>query len=325
MSQGTLVFSLHQRPIRVSTDTLSQGFLRAFGRPSVLGGFDPTPDLDFHISLREPEPLPREIGPGSHHFRQGDEHVWRGSTPAQVQTLAPGLPWRATLQVSPFSASDGSLLARPGVDAISTWAVGQEVYPLHASGIERGGRAVLFFGEGGRGKTTTAVSMAQRGWNLIADDRTWLCREGPDVMVSGLYDSVILTEHTASLFGQGLGEYLGQTHHGKLAFALPEGMRTQANPTLSAVISLNRGSNRPYSLGQVSPREAVAAWQQALTPSIQAIGPTRQWLSNLSFLVSKVPVFSMTLGWDWARIAEAVNELLTIGNVPPSIGGREHK
>jgi hypothetical protein len=42
--------------------------------------------------------------------------------------------------------------------------------PLHASAVERGGRAVALLGASGRGKSTLATVLARRGSSLVADD-----------------------------------------------------------------------------------------------------------------------------------------------------------
>jgi serine kinase of HPr protein (carbohydrate metabolism regulator) len=41
---------------------------------------------------------------------------------------------------------------------------------LHASAVRVAGKAVLFYGSSGTGKSTLAAALAQRGYPLIADD-----------------------------------------------------------------------------------------------------------------------------------------------------------
>ncbi|GAA2349765.1 hypothetical protein OKJ48_13525 [Streptomyces kunmingensis] len=45
---------------------------------------------------------------------------------------------------------------------------------LHASAAVRDGQAVLTFGAKGAGKTTTALALATRGWQLLANDRVFV-------------------------------------------------------------------------------------------------------------------------------------------------------
>lgn len=57
------------------------------------------------------------------------------------------------------------------------------VLPLHASAIERDGRAVLFVGPSGAGKSTLAAAFAQRGHRLLADDVAAIVMEDGRPMV----------------------------------------------------------------------------------------------------------------------------------------------
>ncbi len=43
-------------------------------------------------------------------------------------------------------------------------------YPLHASAVERGGRAVAFAGFSGNGKSTLAAALGRRGHRMVTDD-----------------------------------------------------------------------------------------------------------------------------------------------------------
>ena len=49
---------------------------------------------------------------------------------------------------------------------------------LHASAVEWHGKAVLFVGSAGAGKSTTAAAMVRHGARLIADDISALCEQG---------------------------------------------------------------------------------------------------------------------------------------------------
>lgn len=44
------------------------------------------------------------------------------------------------------------------------------IYAIHAGAVERRGRAVLFSGRSGAGKTTLALSLLERGFRLLSDD-----------------------------------------------------------------------------------------------------------------------------------------------------------
>jgi hypothetical protein len=104
---------------------------------------------------------------------------------------------------------------------------------LHASAVVRDGRALLAFGDKGAGKTTTALLMASRGAQLLANDRVFIKRIGNDLRV--------LPWPSAAAIGLGLldalglygivrdrlqaGEHLHPTQHQDVTDALLAGRR----------------------------------------------------------------------------------------------------
>lgn len=91
-------------------------------------------------------------------------------------------PWRKFLRPSvhiggdfvipdaaPLPLAQGLLAAEMGMNL--QMALGQRgLLLLHASGVERGGRAVLMTGISGAGKSTLAVLLMARGWRLMGDE-----------------------------------------------------------------------------------------------------------------------------------------------------------
>lgn len=112
-------------------------------------------------------------------------------------------PWYASETITIGRAGDGSLLARfPDgatflvtdrsialvdapkqytIDDLAAYALGpllalalhlRGAVLIHASAVEVGGRAILFAGESGSGKSTTAAMLHGRGHHVLADDTT---------------------------------------------------------------------------------------------------------------------------------------------------------
>lgn len=55
---------------------------------------------------------------------------------------------------------------------------------LHASTVAVDGRAVVITGPSGSGKSDLALRMLDRGFTLVSDDRTILCKDGPKLVAS---------------------------------------------------------------------------------------------------------------------------------------------
>jgi HprK-related kinase A len=96
--------------------------------------------------------------------------------------LEPERPWRRWLRpavavrgdvtlpdAAPLPLSIGLLAAEMGMNL--QMALGARRWLLlHASGVERDGRALLMSGHSGAGKSTLSALLAERGWRLLGDE-----------------------------------------------------------------------------------------------------------------------------------------------------------
>jgi HprK-related kinase A len=96
--------------------------------------------------------------------------------------LEPERPWRRLIRPSvaihgdftlpdavPMALAHGFLAAEMGMNL--QMALGQRRYLLlHASCVEKDGRALLMTGESGAGKSTLAALLGERGWRLMGDE-----------------------------------------------------------------------------------------------------------------------------------------------------------
>ncbi len=96
--------------------------------------------------------------------------------------LEPERPWRRILRPSvaihgdftlpdaaPLPLAQGLLAAEMGMNL--QMALGQRRYLLlHASAVERDGRALLMTGHSGAGKSTLAAMLGERGWRFMGDE-----------------------------------------------------------------------------------------------------------------------------------------------------------
>ncbi|TKA12072.1 phosphoenolpyruvate carboxykinase (ATP) [Actinacidiphila oryziradicis] len=105
---------------------------------------------------------------------------------------------------------------------------------LHASAVVRDGQTLLTFGSKGAGKTTTALLLASRGWELLANDRVFVRPEGDRLQVLpwpsaaaiglGLLDALDFYDLVCDRLKA--GEQLHPTQHQRVTDALMDGSRT---------------------------------------------------------------------------------------------------
>lgn len=296
--------------LRVHADEGCERLLSAFPPVEPTTSTDEPASLQVRLNRTQLDSVDPSLSAGPHHFRRGLDHAWSCTTPRQVQTLAVSAKSEARLRIDESSLADGAIRARPAVDSISAWAAMHGVFPIHASGIADNQNAVLIVGEGGVGKTTTALSLALSGWGLIADDRCFVSSDGHDLAVSGLYQTAILTSQVAKRFPEFIGKPLGVTHTGKVACQLPVAAPLKLNSTLRGVICLSSEEAVPYRLRRVDIRESLRIFQLALLPTMQAIGPSPALLRTISRLTHSIPVARMSIGWDLNQIDRTMKAYL---------------
>ncbi|MFC4518262.1 hypothetical protein [Streptomyces ehimensis] len=105
---------------------------------------------------------------------------------------------------------------------------------LHASAVVRDGQTVLTLGDKGAGKTTVGLLLARAGWQLLANDRVFIRREGDRLRVLpwpsaaaiglGLLDALGWYDQVRERVQR--GEQLHPTQHQKVTDALYSGSRT---------------------------------------------------------------------------------------------------
>lgn len=246
------------------------------------------------------------------HYRRADEHFWVANAPPHVQTLNLGRsqPVSASLMLADGLHVDGSIRARPGVEAISAWAAANDILPLHASAVALNDQALLLVGESGSGKSTTALALAERGWKLIADDRCFMTLEGSQAFLHGLYASAVVTKDALQRLEAQNWVDLGATHHGKFARRVPVSMFQSARSRLVGVVWVAPASKPEVRCTALSRREALSPWQSTLAPTLQALGPSAKWLRQLSAFSQSVPAWRMRIDWNFDKIDTALRGIL---------------
>ena len=288
----------------------------AFARQEVEGGQTASLQMSLGVDQSRVDSALQGVASGSVHQRQGDVHTWLASQPRHVQRLAHvssgGTETAvATVTFDQAEGLDGSLRARPGNEVISAWATSLGIIPIHASGIAIGDRALLLLGNGGSGKTTTALALAERGWDLLADDLCFIYQNGPQTKVASLYATAIVTQDSLPRIQAGQWEDLGNTHHGKSARRLPPSINMVSEATLAGVVWVSPNVGELYKPAALNRRQALVPLQAAFAPALQAHGPSANWISHLAGMSRSAPAWSMRLGWDLDQIDTTLRYLIS--------------
>jgi hypothetical protein len=244
------------------------------------------------------------------HLRRGHEHAWITHHPRHAETLLLSTQSRARLFVGHEAGRDATITARPAIASVSAWATRNELFPSHASAACREDDGLLLVGEGGRGKTTTALALAMCGWSLIADDRCFVNAQDEALLMHGLYRTTIVTPNIADRFPEFLGNHIGVTSEGKIATYLPTQIAFGKSAKLRGLVLLSQNHDEPYQMTRLTPHEALAAWQQTFMFSHPSLSPERSLFSLLTKASRTVPAWRLNLGWDFQKLDKVLRHHL---------------
>ncbi|WP_294320280.1 HprK-related kinase A [uncultured Sphingomonas sp.] len=212
-------------------------------------------------------------------------------------------PWRRIVRPSvmiggdftipdaaPLPLRQGLLAAEMGMNL--QMALAQRRYLLlHASAVERDGRALLMTGESGAGKSTLAALLMTRGWRLMGDEFALL---DP---ASGLVHAF---PRLVSLKNEAIGvmeRAAPDARFGPLLAATPKGDIRHLVPDAAAIAAMDRPANPALLLfptfGQaeaVRPVEPAETFVRLTQASTNYVAMGERGFDALTGLVARVPV-----------------------------------
>lgn len=170
-------------------------------------------------------------------------------------------------EAAPLPLAQGLLAAEMGMNL--QMALGQRRYLLlHASAVERDGRALLMTGESGAGKSTLAALLAARGWRLMGDEFALV--DLADGQVHAFPRLVSLKNRAidvvaAAIPGARFGPLLAATPKGDIRHLVPDAAAIAAmdRPAVPALLLFPRFGHaceeRPVALSEVFVRLTQAS------------------------------------------------------------------
>ena len=227
-------------------------------------------------------------------------------------------PWRRFIRSSvmiggdyilpdaaPLPLSQALLAAEMGMNL--QMALGQRRYLLlHASVVERGGRAVLMTGESGAGKSTLAALLGGRGWRLMGDEfalidpATGLVHAFPRLV--SLKNAAISVVEQA-LPGARFGPLLAATPKGDIRHLVPgpDAINSMTRPAQPALLLFPR-FGADAAIRPVPPSEVFVRLTQASTNYV-AMG--ERGFDTLAHLVGRMPARAI----DYPDTASAIDQV----------------
>lgn len=176
------------------------------------------------------------------------------------------------------------------------------LFPLHASCVSIGGRAIAFSGASGAGKSTTAFRLAHRGHGLVADDVTVIDTSAePRVLPS--FPRLKLWQDSLDSLGAGT-DGLERNRPGQSKFHVlsPAGFPVEPLP-LAAIFMLSRSP--PGSAGRVDRVTSVAEVVSALTEEVFRLSAARRMrrdealFRSAAKIAGAVPVYRLSRPFDF--------------------------
>lgn len=202
---------------------------------------------------------------------------------------------------------------RPMKMMLAIWCGDQEMQPIHAGLVARGGHGVLVSGPSGAGKSTVALACLEAGCGFAGDDWIVLRRDGEGFTGYGLYASAFLEPSHAARFPSLAREAIPSRGSADpkslLLLGRDRSHRLLAAAAVRAIALPRLVPHRPSDLRRASKREAMLM----LAPSsIFALRPRgdRAGFARLAQLVDRVPAYWLEIGDDVAEIPARLDAIL---------------
>ncbi len=187
------------------------------------------------------------------------------------------------------------------------------VFPIHAAGLQRGGKGILFPGKSGCGKSTLSFHLLRHGYKLLGDDTVFIRRSGSGAEMLFFPEDVDVCSETVDLFPQlALARNLTEDRwQPKARVNLNEVgpdavVESSATDVLVFPVIAEDGKTRYERIG---PTEALA---ELILYAFLFMDPqtSKENFALLASLVQTTKCFRLHMGLDGAELAGAVDSIV---------------
>ncbi|GBE57321.1 HPr kinase/phosphorylase [bacterium BMS3Abin01] len=324
---STSVYDVHGVLTRVTTnsgdiaDALAH-FLRAFAVDATGASRDETPDIDIHLFAVEtledsmsPAPEQAELlynwgmlkirHDGSCRYSRLDE---RAQVTADVEGCQAAGFTEMSLLESDWLVTN--LFFYP------LWAQLLKVkglFPLHAAGLVREGRSILFLGRSGSGKSTLSISLVRSGFGLLSDDTVFLREKDDRVEALSFPEEINVREETIKLLPElsRVKNFTVNELRQKSSFSIEELYPGSiVHSSTPVVMAFPRIADRESTTSE--PMSSTDALSQSLRYGFFFLDPstTERHFYIMSLLARQTRCFHFNTGSEQDGLVRAVNQLM---------------
>ncbi len=204
-------------------------------------------------------------------------------------------------------------LSKPFNRLLALWYRDMNVEVIHSSMISKDRKGILFLGEGGSGKTTSALCCLNDGFNYLGDDHIGLAEVNHAFVGYSLYASALIYENHLKQFPQlqkfELLKNVRRDEKSIIYFSNGYLNKIDNCAEITVLLLPEVVDSQHTNFRKARKSEALLA---AAPSSLRLqISPNKKAFDTISHLVDRTPSYRLELGKDLDEIPKCINEIIT--------------
>jgi len=168
---------------------------------------------------------------------------------------------------------------------ITKLLVKEKYYKIHASGAVVDGKGIVFIGNSGKGKSTTALALLENGHSVLSDETVLLYQKDHVYSAHSITDVIKTQKATIHRFfpkleNQPAYQEVGDELYYKIG--LMSDFRYQRQANIHSVMILNQTGEKESSIEKISPSKVVSDF---LPATLEPFEPSAVVTNKFSFLM----------------------------------------